>query len=109
MTNISNGLLVSGRTCRQLAYLTFLPDFRERSFEKLEHLGDTAMDTQQYGVAISLYSTTLSLHPPFPKDIHIKRSKAFLAIKSWKEALDDATQVHYIFIVHVNLQVDSDV
>ncbi|KAF8555005.1 TPR-like protein [Imleria badia] len=68
-------------------------DFRQRSFKKFEHLGDTAVDTQQYDEAISHYSTALSLDLPFPKEILTKRIKAFMSTGSWKQAVDDANQV----------------
>ncbi|KAI9567960.1 hypothetical protein HD554DRAFT_853796 [Boletus coccyginus] len=68
-------------------------NFRQRSFKKLEHLGDTAVDSQQYDVAVSHYTTALSLDLPSPQDILIKRGKAFVATGSWKRAIDDANQV----------------
>ncbi|KAF8554675.1 hypothetical protein OG21DRAFT_1508679 [Imleria badia] len=68
-------------------------DFRQRSSRKLEDLGDTAVDAQRYDEAISQYTTAVSLNPPSPQDLLIKRSKAFLATGSWKQVLDDANQV----------------
>ncbi|KAI9462971.1 hypothetical protein HD554DRAFT_1425706 [Boletus coccyginus] len=68
-------------------------DFRQRSSEKSEHLGDTAVDSQRHDEAISHYTTALSLDPPSPQGILIKRSKALTATGSWKQALDDANQV----------------
>ncbi|KAF8555785.1 hypothetical protein OG21DRAFT_1460469 [Imleria badia] len=68
-------------------------DFSQRFCEKWEHLGDTAVDAERYDEAISHYTTSLSLNSPSPQSIFIKRSKAFLAIGSWKQALDDANQV----------------
>lgn len=65
------------------------------------------MNAQQYDVAISRYSTALSLHPPSPRSALLKRSKAFLETNSLKEALDDATKVRYFHLTHVNLQFDS--
>jgi tetratricopeptide (TPR) repeat protein len=96
-SSISNGFLVSGRAPRVMTLLTqhFLLDFRQRSSRKLEHLGDTAVDAQRYDEAISHYTTALSLNPPSPQDLLIKRSKAFLATGSWKQVLDDANQVHH--------------
>ena len=81
----------------------FCSDFRQRSFKKLEHFGDTAMDAQRYDEAISHYSTALSLNSPSPQGILIKRSKARVATGSWKQALDDANQVHHFCLVKVNL------
>ena len=51
------------------------------------------MDAQRYDEAISYYSTALSLNPPSPQGILIKRSKARVATRSWKQAVDDANQV----------------
>ncbi|KAF8439820.1 hypothetical protein L210DRAFT_3645803 [Boletus edulis BED1] len=67
-------------------------DFCQRSSEKLERLGDTAADSQRHDEAISHYTTVLSLDPPSPHSILTKRSKAYLATGSWKQALDDANQ-----------------
>lgn len=83
------------------AYVTFLSDFSQRSFKKLEHLGDAAVDTQQYDDGISYYTTALSLNPRSPKGILIKRHKAFLATESWQLALDDANKVHYFCVMQV--------
>ncbi|KAF8554678.1 WD40 repeat-like protein [Imleria badia] len=74
-------------------HLQWARDFSQRSFKKLELLGDKAVDTQQYDDGISYYTTALSLDPPSPQGILIKRRKAFLATESWKRALDDANQV----------------
>lgn len=73
----------------------FSPDFTHRLSKKLEELGDTAQDAPRYDEAISHYSITLSLNLPFPKDIFAKRIKAFMATGSWREAIDDANQVHH--------------
>ena len=76
----------------------FLSDLRQRYLEKLEHLGDTAVDAWQYDVAISHYSTTLSFNSPSPQGILIKRSKARVATRSWQQALDNANQVRLFFL-----------
>ena len=78
----------------------FLSDLRQRCLEKLEHLGDTAVDAQQYDVAISHYSTALSFNSPSPQGILIKRSKARVATGAWQQALDDANQVHLFFLLY---------
>ncbi|KAF8424790.1 hypothetical protein L210DRAFT_2092135 [Boletus edulis BED1] len=70
----------------------FLLDFRQRSFKELVHLGDKAADAQRHDEAITHYTTALSLNPPSPQLILIKRSRAFLATGSWKQALQDADQ-----------------
>jgi tetratricopeptide (TPR) repeat protein len=80
-----------------------MSDFRQRSLKKLEHLGDTAVDGQRYDEAISLYSTALSLDPPSSQGVLIKRSKALVATGSWKQAIDDANQVHNFCLAEVNL------
>ncbi|KAF8555027.1 hypothetical protein OG21DRAFT_963376 [Imleria badia] len=74
-------------------HLEWALDFRQRSFKKLEHLGDTGVDAQRYDEAISHYSTALSLNPPSPQDILVKRIKACVGTGSWKQAADDANQV----------------
>ncbi|KAF8436838.1 hypothetical protein L210DRAFT_3631882 [Boletus edulis BED1] len=61
--------------------------------KKLERLGDTATDALRHDEAISHYTTALYLVSSSPQAILIKRSKAWLAIGSWKQALDDANEV----------------
>jgi hypothetical protein len=61
------------------------------------------VDAQRYDEAISHYSTALSLNFPFPQGVLIKRSKARVATGSWKQAVDDANQVHYFSLVGVNI------
>ena len=61
------------------------------------------MDAQRYDEAISYYSTALLLDYPSPQAILIKRSKARLATGPWKQALDEANQVHHFCPVEVNL------
>ncbi|KAF8439723.1 hypothetical protein L210DRAFT_3504191 [Boletus edulis BED1] len=68
-------------------------DSRQRSFEKMAHLGDTAVDAQRHDEAISHYTAALSLKPPTPQETLIKRGKAFLVSGAWKQALDDADEV----------------
>ena len=58
------------------------------------------MDDQRYDEAISNYSVTLSLNTPSPEGILIKRGKAHMATGSWKQALDDANQVHPSYLPH---------
>jgi hypothetical protein len=76
-------------------------DFKLRCAEKLEHLGDAAVDAQQYDGAITQYSATLSLDPTIPRDVLIKRSKVYVAKELWEDALDDTNQVHEFFLVDV--------
>ncbi|KAF8432243.1 hypothetical protein L210DRAFT_3558822 [Boletus edulis BED1] len=61
--------------------------------KKLERLGDTAVDALRHDEAISHYTTALYLVSSSPQAILIKRSKAWLATGSWKQALDDANEV----------------
>ena len=61
------------------------------------------MDDQRYDEAISLYSAALSLDTPSLEGIRIKRSKAHMATKSWKQALDEANQVHHFYLMEVDL------
>ncbi|KAF8127258.1 hypothetical protein EV363DRAFT_1346345 [Boletus edulis] len=74
-------------------HLAWALDFSQRSFQALERLGDTAVDTERYDEAISHYTTALSLMSSSPQVILIKRSKAWLAIGWWERALDDANRV----------------
>ncbi|KAG6372488.1 hypothetical protein JVT61DRAFT_7591 [Boletus reticuloceps] len=67
-------------------------EFRQRASKKLERLGDESVDAERYDVAISHYSSALSLISS-SQVIHIKRSKAWLATGSWRQALEDANQV----------------
>ncbi|KAF8549065.1 hypothetical protein OG21DRAFT_1488841 [Imleria badia] len=66
---------------------------RQRFSKELECLGDAAVDAQRFDDAISRYTTAFSLNLPSPQGILIKRSKAFLAMGSWKQALNDANLI----------------
>ncbi|KAF8551264.1 TPR-like protein [Imleria badia] len=72
--------------------VTWAAAFRLCCVEKLEHLGDVAVDAQQYDVAITQYSAALLLDLPIPH-VFIKRSKVYLAKGLWEDALHDANQV----------------
>ena len=61
------------------------------------------MDAQQYGEAVSHYTTALSLDPHSAEGILAKRKKALVATGSWKQALDDANEVHHSSLLWVNL------
>ena len=78
-----------------VAHVTVLSDFRQHTAGKPEDVGDTAAAAQRYEDAISLYTTALSLKPCSPQGILVKRSKIYMAIGSWEQALDDANQVHH--------------
>ena len=77
-----------------IVHATILSDFRQRAAKQLEDLGDTAA-AQRYDEAISLYTTALSLKPHSPQDILAKRSKMYMTVGSWEQALADANQVHH--------------
>ncbi|KAF8439815.1 hypothetical protein L210DRAFT_3540401 [Boletus edulis BED1] len=73
--------------------LEWASNFRHRSSEQMENLGDSAADARRHDVAISHYTMALSLDPPIPQNILIKRSKIYLETGLWQQALDDANQV----------------
>ena len=73
-----------------------LSDFRQRTPEKPEDLGDAAAAAQRYDEAISLYTTALSLKPHSLQGILVKRSKMHMTLGSWEQALDGANQVRHI-------------
>ena len=91
----------SGFACRRRRRLCdrFLSDFKLRFAEKLERLGDAAVDAQHYDDAITRYSTALSLDPSIRKDALIKRSKVYMAKGLWEDALDDTNQVPHFCLV----------
>ncbi|KAN0087823.1 hypothetical protein V8E55_006444 [Tylopilus felleus] len=74
-------------------HMEWARDLSQYSSEKLEHLGDTAMDAQRHDKAISYYTTALSLSLACLQGILIRRSKAWLATGSWENARDDADRV----------------
>jgi hypothetical protein len=75
-------------------YVTIpLPEFKSRCCEKLEVLGDTAMNTRHYAEAISQYSAALALDPVAPQGLFIKRSKTYISGGLWNAALNDANKV----------------
>ena len=65
-------------------------DFRGHCIEKLEKLGDTAVDSQNHSEAVKHYSDALSLNPQNRSDILYKRSRAQLLVGSWQDSLFDA-------------------
>ena len=77
----------------------FPSDFRGRYVEKLENLGDTAMDSNNYDEAIKQYSNALTLDPTNQRDILLKRSKVRTIMGTWEEALVDADKVWIVFHV----------
>ena len=83
-------------------------DFKQRCAEKLQHLGDIATEAQQHDEAITHYSTALSPNPVIPQDVFMKRSKVYMAKRSWEDAIDDTNQVRHFCIVQACL-VDSSI
>ena len=77
-------------------------DFKYRCSLKLESLGDAAMSAERHSDAISHYSAALSFDPTVPQGLFIKRSKAYIAMRFWEGALNDADKVRSILV-----QVDS--
>ena len=70
-----------------------LSDFRQHFSKRLEYLGDAAMNALKLNEALSGYSTALSLDPPAPQGLFIKRSKVYIALSLWENALNDANKV----------------
>ena len=50
------------------------------------------MNSQQLDEAISEYSAALSIDPPAPQGLYIRRSKAYIARSMWEDALNDANK-----------------
>ena len=74
-----------------------LTEFRGRCIEKLEKLGDTAIDSQNHKQAVKHYSDALLLDPQNPNDILYKRSKAQSLVGSWQDSLLDADKARVLF------------
>ena len=77
--------------------LTMFADFRGRCIEKLEKLGDTAVDSQNHNEAVKRYSDALSLNPQDLSDILYKRSEAQSLVGSWQDSLLDADKARVLF------------
>jgi tetratricopeptide (TPR) repeat protein len=60
---------------------------------KLDYIGDAAVNANQLDKAICEYSSALSLNPVFLQDVLVKRSKAYIALRLWEDALNDANKV----------------
>ena len=84
-----------------VAFQIFSTDFRRRCTEKLEILGDEAMDSQKCDEAVKHYSELLTLDPSNVSDVLYKRSKARALRKLWKAALIDAEKVWFM-LYHVS-------
>ena len=94
-------LVVCGRVVLSLMWL-FLSGFCQRSSKKLGHLGDTAADAQRYDEAISHYTTALSLNPPSPQGILIKRKLEHLGDTAVDAQRYDDAISHYTTALSYN-------
>jgi tetratricopeptide (TPR) repeat protein len=81
-----------------------LTDFESRCCEKLETLGDIAIDARQHDDAISQYSAALSLNPTTPQALFAQALFAqalFVqqrrAAGMWEDALSDANGVCHFY------------
>lgn len=83
--------------------LTFPADFRKRCVDKLNELGDAALDSAAHRDAVAYYSSALTLEP-LSTDVPIKRSRAYAALGDWEAALKDANAVCVVsfFIPQIN-------
>ncbi|KAN0080388.1 hypothetical protein V8E55_009954 [Tylopilus felleus] len=72
---------------------TWVSDFKSRCGTKLEERGDLAMNVRKYDEAMSHYSAAISLNPVIPLYLFIKRSKVYMAMRSWGNAIDDVNRV----------------
>lgn len=70
-------------------------DFKQRCAKKLVRLGDAAVNARRHEDAITQYSISLLLDPPAQQEILTKRSKVYVTIGLWENALKDATKVHH--------------
>ena len=59
------------------------------------------MNARQYDEAVSQYTVALSLDPPSPQDLLVKRSKARADKGEWTDAMNDANEVVYFQFVQV--------
>ena len=73
--------------------------FQRRCTERLEKLGNAAMDSQRYNEAVEHYSTILSLDSVDHVEILLKRSKARALMNLWEEALNDTDEVSFLLLI----------
>ncbi|KAI6045477.1 hypothetical protein EDC04DRAFT_60772 [Pisolithus marmoratus] len=74
------------------AMVDWIADFTKKFTTTLEPIGDEALRSAKYDDAITQYSAVLSLSPPNPADLLIKRSSARAAKGLWEDALRDANE-----------------
>ncbi|KAI6040395.1 hypothetical protein EDC04DRAFT_2996564 [Pisolithus marmoratus] len=70
----------------------WIEDFKAKCTATLESVGDEAVRSERHNDAIIQYSTALSLSPPSPAGLFIKRSEARAAQGLWEDALQDANE-----------------
>lgn len=73
-----------------------LSGFKQQCASSFEALGDKALHADDVNEALRQYSSGLSLKPPSPHSLFVKRSKARVAIGLWQRALQDADEVSSI-------------
>ena len=61
--------------------------------EKLGSGGDTGVNDERHGGAVSHHPTSLVLKPATLQNLLIKRSQAYMAKGLWVEALNDVNKV----------------
>ena len=94
-----NGFIV--RSCasfKRRSCDSSLLDFKLRCYEKLEHVGDAAVDARRHDEAIIHYSAAISLERDSSQDLFIKRSKVRMAKGLWEDALEDAKQASHFYL-----------
>ena len=87
------------RTMANKSFASFV-EFVRRCADKLEGLGDAAMDSRRYSEATKYYSTAQLLDPANLANILIKRSEARACMGLWQEALNDANEVRLHFTLY---------
>ena len=87
------GLRVSDHVYKIEDIYISLSEFRSRCSEKLEILGDLAMNAKEYDMAILQYTIALSLNPAILWNLLGKRSEAHAGKGEWDDALGDANEV----------------
>ncbi|KAI6010023.1 hypothetical protein EDC04DRAFT_818826 [Pisolithus marmoratus] len=70
----------------------WISDFTKKCAATLEYIGDEALRSAKHDDAISQYSTALSLSPPSPVGLLIKRGTTRAAKGLWEDALLDANE-----------------
>ena len=74
--------------CRLLVFIS-------QCCDKLEDLGDNAMDAKEYDKANLQYTVALSLNPATTQHLLFQRSRARAGKGLWEDALGDANEVAY--------------